>query len=107
MVLGLLWWAWVGYAWLTSVVHPDEGGVRLVLFAAMAALLVTSLSVPQAFGDSGVTLAVAYGGVRAAHILLFILASRGDAELRRSVVGLAASTAMGLTILVVGSLLGG
>jgi low temperature requirement protein LtrA len=52
-VLGLLWWSWVGYAWITSVVDPDEGGVRVVLFAAMAALLVTSLCVPEAFGDGG------------------------------------------------------
>ncbi len=40
LVLGILWWAWVGYAWLTSVVDPEEGAVRLVIFAAMAALLV-------------------------------------------------------------------
>lgn len=26
VVLGLLWWSWVGYAWLTSVVDPDDGG---------------------------------------------------------------------------------
>ena len=78
VVLGLLWWSWVGYAWLTSVVDPEEGGVRLVLFAAMAALLVTSLCVPEAFGDLGLTLALAYGGVRAAHIVLFMLASRDD-----------------------------
>ena len=100
VVLGLLWWSWVGYAWLTSVVDPDEGGVRLVLFAAMAALLVTSLCVPDAFGDLGLTLAIAYGGVRAAHIALFVLASRDDPGLRHSVVGLAASTAIGVAILV-------
>ena len=28
LVLGVLWWAWVGYAWLTSVVDPEEGAVR-------------------------------------------------------------------------------
>ena len=107
VVLGLLWWSWVGYAWLTSVVDPDEGGVRLVLFAAMAALLVTSLCVPDAFGDLGLTLAVAYGGVRVAHIVLFVLASRDDPGLRHSVLGLAVSTAIGLAILVAGSLLDG
>ena len=96
VVLGLLWWSWVGYAWLTSVVDPDEGGVRLVLFAAMAALLVTSLCVPDAFGDLGLTLALAYGGVRAAHIALFVLASRDDPGLRQAVVGLAVSTAIGV-----------
>jgi low temperature requirement protein LtrA len=103
VVLGLLWWSWVGYAWLTSVVDPDEGGVRLVLFAAMAALLVTSLCVPDAFGDLGFTLAVAYGGVRGAHIALFLLASRDDPGLRHAVVGLATSTALAVSILVLGS----
>src|SRR5215831_3884971 len=59
VVLGLLWWAWVGYAWLTSVVDPERGAVRLALFAAMAAFLVTSLCVPDAFTDLGLTLAIA------------------------------------------------
>ncbi|HEV7562589.1 MAG TPA: low temperature requirement protein A, partial [Solirubrobacterales bacterium] len=36
LVLGVLWWSWVGYAWLTSVVDPEEGTVRLTIFAAMA-----------------------------------------------------------------------
>ena len=27
LVLGLLWWSWTAYAWLTSVVDPEEGGV--------------------------------------------------------------------------------
>ena len=107
LVLGLLWWSWVGYAWLTSVVDPDEGPVRLVLFAAMAALLVTALCVPDAFGDLGLTFAIAYGAVRAAHIALFVLASRDDPGLRHSVVGLAASTAIGVAVLVGGSLLDG
>jgi low temperature requirement protein LtrA len=107
VVLGLLWWSWVGYAWLTSVVDPDEGGVRLVLFAAMAALLVASLCVPDAFGDLGLTLALSYGGVRAAHIALFVLASRDDAGLRKAVAGLAISTAIGIGILVAGSFFDG
>jgi len=104
VVIGLLWWSWVGYAWLTSVVDPDEGGVRIVLFAAMGALLVTSLCVPDAFGDLGITLAIAYGSVRAAHIALFVLASRDDPGLRHSVLGLATSTALAVGMLVVGSL---
>ena len=105
VVLGLLWWSWVGYAWLTSVVDPDEGGVRLALFAAMAALLVTSLCVPDAFGDLGLTLAAAYSVVRAAHVGLFVLASREDGGLRHSVVGLAVSTGLAVAILVAGSFL--
>jgi low temperature requirement protein LtrA len=104
VVLGLLWWSWVGYAWLTSVVDPDEGGVRLVLFGAMAALLVTSLAVPDAFGDLGLVMAVAYGVVRFGQIALFVLGSGDDPGLRHSVLGLAISTAIGVAILVVGAL---
>jgi hypothetical protein len=29
LVLAVVWWAWVGYAWLTNTVDADEGGVRL------------------------------------------------------------------------------
>ena len=54
ILLGLLWWAWVGYAWLTSVLDPEEGAVRLVMFAAIAAFLVAALAVPEAFGDDAI-----------------------------------------------------
>ncbi len=50
LVLGVLWWAWVGYAWLTSVVDPEEGGVRIVMFGAIASLVVATLCAPEAFG---------------------------------------------------------
>ncbi len=103
LVLGILWWCWVGYAWLTSVVDPEEGGVRLAVVAAMAALLVVSLCVPEAFGDLGLTFAIAYGGVRAAHIVLFLLASRGDPVFRSSVVGLGIGTAVGAGLLIAGA----
>ena len=53
LALGILWWAWVGYAWLTSVVDPEEGGVRLALIAAMAAMLVCALAIPEAFEEYG------------------------------------------------------
>src|SRR6266508_3583045 len=107
VVLALLWWTWTGYAWLTSVVDPEEGAVRLALLASMAALLIAALVVPDAFGDQALEFALAYGVVRAAHIALFVLASRGDPELRHSVAGLATSTAGGVGLLIGGALLGG
>jgi low temperature requirement protein LtrA len=103
VVLAVLWWSWVAYAWLTSVLDPEEGAVRLVMFAAMAALLVAALCVPQAFGDLGLTFALAYGVVRAAHIGLYVIASRDDPGLRRSVLGLAVGTGVGVGLLVVAS----
>ena len=108
LVLGALWWSWVGYAWLTSVVDPEEGLVRLAIFAAMAAFLVLALSIPQAFDDLGVTFAVAYAVVRVAQVVLFLLASRDDPTLRASVLaGLAGSTAVGIGLLAVASQLDG
>jgi low temperature requirement protein LtrA len=101
LALGMLWWSWVGYAWLTSVVDPEEGAVRLVIFVAMAAFLVAALCVPGAFGSEALLFACAYAVVRTAHIVLFMLASREDPDLRRSVLGLAGSTAVGAGLLFV------
>jgi low temperature requirement protein LtrA len=100
VVLGVLWWPWTGYAWLTSVVDPEEGAVRIVMFVAMAGFLVAALCVPDAFGESALLFACAYGIVRAAHIGLFVLASRDDPALRQSVLGLAGGTALGVGLLV-------
>ncbi|UUY04856.1 low temperature requirement protein A [Svornostia abyssi] len=105
LVMALLWWTWVGYAWLTSVVDPEEGAVRFAMFAAMAALVIVALCVPEAFDDRALLFACAYGGVRFAHIWLFWLASRDDPELRRSVAGLAVSTAIGVGLIVGASFL--
>jgi low temperature requirement protein LtrA len=107
LVLGVLWWSWVGYAWLTSVVDPEEGTVRLAMFAAMAAFLVAALCVPGAFGSEALLFACAYAAVRAAHIALFMIASRDDAALRHSVLGLAVSTAVGVTLLIAAAFAGG
>jgi low temperature requirement protein LtrA len=107
LVLGVLWWAWIGYAWLTSVIDPEAGPVRLVLFAAMAALLIAALCVPHAFGSLGLAFALALGFFRVAHIALFMLASPDDDALRHSVLGLAASTAVAVTLLAAASLFDG
>jgi low temperature requirement protein LtrA len=103
LVLGVLWWAWVAYAWLTSVLDPQAGGVRIAMFAAMAAFLVVSLCVPDAFGDDAFLFACAYGVVRGAQLALYILASRDNPALRQSVLGLAGGTAIGVSLLFVAS----
>ncbi len=107
LVLGVLWWTWVGYSWLTSVVDPEDDAVRLTIFVAMAGVLVLALCVPKAFGSLGLTFAIAYGVVRSAHIALFTLASRDDPALRHSVNGLAVGTAIGVGLLALASLFDG
>jgi low temperature requirement protein LtrA len=107
LILGVVWWAWVGYAWLTSVIDPEAEAVRMVFFVAMAALLIVSLSVEEAFGDLAITFAIALGVFRAAHIALFMLAGNDDEDLRRSVIGLGVSTAVAVGLIALSSLFDG
>jgi low temperature requirement protein LtrA len=107
LVLAVLWWPWTGYAWLTSVVDPEEGAVRIAMFVAMAAFLVAALAVPGAFREDAFAFACTYGVVRLAHIWLFVIASTNEPALRRSVTGLGASTAIGVALLMAASALDG
>ncbi len=107
LVLGVLWWAWVGYAWLTSVIDPEEGAVRLAIFAAMAALLIVALCVPEAFDGLALTFALAYGAFRVSHIALFMLADPDDDALRHAVIRLGVSTAVAVGLLATASLFDG
>jgi low temperature requirement protein LtrA len=100
LVLAVLWWAWVGYAWLTSVVDPEAWLVRTTMFAAMAALLIVALAVPEAFGDLALLFACAYAFVRVAHIALFVIIGRDDPAFLRSTIGLGIGTAVGFSLLV-------
>jgi low temperature requirement protein LtrA len=107
MLLGALWWAWAAYAWLTNTLNPEEGGVRIAVFAAMAAMLIVSLAVPTAFGAAGVTFGVAYFVVRALHLVLYAIAGKGDRDLFRAVLRIVPTSILGPTLLVVAGFLDG
>ncbi len=113
LVLALLWWCWVGYAWLGNVVRADEGIGRVAMFGAMAAMFVLALSVPEAYEDlpgglSGpVVLALAYLAVRLLHLGIFWLAAAHDQGLRRQLVRFVPSLAGGTALLLVASQLEG
>jgi low temperature requirement protein LtrA len=109
LILAVLWWAWVGYAWLTSVIDPEALAIRGVIFVAMAALLIVGICVQEAFGSLALTFALGIGVFRAAHIALFMLAGAeaDDGDLRRSVIGLGVSTAIAVGILALASFFDG
>ena len=67
----------------------------------MAAFLVVSLCIPEAFDDRGLLFAGAYAVVRYAQLALFWIGSEDDPELRKSVSGLAVSSTIGVGLLVV------
>jgi low temperature requirement protein LtrA len=117
ILLALTWWAWVGYAWLGTTIRFDEGLVRILLFAAMGLLLIIAIGMPEAFADmpggfdgwlsAPTALALAYAGVRLLHLGLFALAGRDDPAMRGAVGRFGAGVTVAMTLLVVGSLVGG
>jgi low temperature requirement protein LtrA len=107
LVLGVLWWAWAAYAWLTNTIDPEEGAVRLAMFGAMGAMLIASLAVPDVFGDDAFLFACAYAVVRVAHLLLYTVADRTDRDLLGAVGRMSAGTAVSISLLFVAAALDG
>jgi low temperature requirement protein LtrA len=106
-LLGLLWWAWVGYSWLASAADPEEGGFRIAFFVAMAAMFVTALATDEAMGAAAVTFAVAYAVVRVVHAGVFVVVSAHDAAFRRAVMTLVPGFLIAPSLLLIGAFLDG
>ncbi|MGQ0630906.1 MAG: low temperature requirement protein A [Sporichthyaceae bacterium] len=113
LILGLLWWSWVGYAWLGNVIKADEGAARLALLGAMGAMFVIALAIPEAFDDAPggwsapYALATGYFVLRAIHIGTYWVASAGDRGLRRQLLRFAASALLATTLLMIAAGVGG
>jgi low temperature requirement protein LtrA len=107
LVLSMLWWAWSAYAWLTNNFDPEEGRVRLVVLSAAAAMLIAALATPGAFGSDGVIFAVAYFVVRGLHLVLFVIAGKGDRDLYTAVMRFVPSATLGSALLIVASVVHG
>jgi low temperature requirement protein LtrA len=104
-LLAALWWAWASYAWLTNTLNPEEGVVRIAMFASMGAMLIVALATPRAFDVDGVVFGIAYFAVRALHLVLYALAGRGHPELLGAVLRITPSALVGAALLVVAGFL--
>ena len=107
LVLAALWWAWTVYAWLTSAMDVDEGGIRLLMLASMGAMFGVALAVPGAFGDDAVLFGVAYLLVRVLHLVLSGILARDEPDRRGAIVRFAPTALAGASLLVVAGLLEG
>jgi low temperature requirement protein LtrA len=113
LVLALLWWTWSAYAWLGNQARADTGVVRAAMAVAMAGLFVVALTVPEAWDDAEgglygpLVLVGAYLLVRCVHLIVYALAARGDAGLRRQLAISWIPLAASAVLLVAGALLGG
>src|SRR5687768_2467284 len=107
LVLAALWWAWAAYAWLTSAMDVDEGGVRLVMLASTGAMLVVALAVPEAFGGDAVLFGAAYLLVRLLHLVLSAIVARDDPDRRGALLRFAPTAIFGASLLVFAGFLEG
>jgi low temperature requirement protein LtrA len=107
LVLAAVWWTWTGYAWLTSAIDVDEGGVRLAVLGALIAMLGVALAVPGSFGDDAVLFGVALLLIRALHVVLAFIASRNDAASRSAIVRTAPTAVAAATLILVAGLFDG
>jgi low temperature requirement protein LtrA len=107
LVLAALWWAWGVYAWLTSAMDVDEGGVRLAMLAAMGAMFGVALAVPGAFGDDAVLFGVAYFLVRLLHLALSAIVVRDDADRRGALLRFAPTAMIGASLILFAGFLDG
>jgi low temperature requirement protein LtrA len=103
LVLAAIWWAWGSYAWLTNTIDPDEGAPRVVIFGAMAAMLVVALAIPGAFEADALTFGIAYLVVRGLHIVLYEIAAAEDPDLHSAVGRLVPPTALSCGLIIVAS----
>jgi low temperature requirement protein LtrA len=81
LMLGVTWWMYGGYAWLTNAVVPSNTVRRGLLVVGMAGFLTMALAVPAAFGSTGWAFGLGYFVVNLVHSGLFLL-SGGAAAAR-------------------------
>jgi low temperature requirement protein LtrA len=109
LIMAAVWWAWAAYAWLTNTIDTNENLNRVAVFSAMGAMLIVSLSIPEAFGDRGILFGCAYFFVRAMHLVLYMRNTRreGDTYNLEAIGRLAPGLLLGSALLIFAGLLDG
>ena len=71
--LGVIYWMYDGYAWMTNAAGPDTWRRTLLLLIGMAGFFVCALAVPGAFGEDGIVFGIGYLTVIVVHLIGFLL----------------------------------
>src|SRR5437899_7816358 len=75
LMLGVIWWMYGGYAWMTNAVSANTTNRRLLLLGGMGGYFVLALAIPYAFTSSGLAFGIAYLVVVGVHTTLFTRSS--------------------------------
>jgi low temperature requirement protein LtrA len=91
-VLGILWWSWAPYTWLTNHADVSRGVLRAGLAIATGSVFVVAVMIPHAFGEQdgprvgAIVLVACYLLVRAVHAVLYLIVAGSDRGLRRQII---------------------
>jgi low temperature requirement protein LtrA len=107
LVLALVWWAWSAFVWAANAADPESWTLRVCLLLATVFIFIAGLALPSAFRSSGTLFAVSYAAVRFLHLGLYADASRRGNASWSAIIGFAFTVAIGMALLVIGSLFGG
>ena len=77
-MLGLIWWMYGGYSWLTNAVAADTVTRRLLLLGGMGGYFCSRSPIPGAFAGSGLAFGLAYLVIVGIHTALFTRAIVGE-----------------------------
>ncbi len=105
LILGIVFWMYGGYAWLTNAIAVDRPAHRLLLLGGMGGFLVLALTIPTAFGGSGLTFGLAYLFIVLLHTFLYSRAA--SAPSARAILGLAPYNLVSAALVLTGGALGG
>jgi low temperature requirement protein LtrA len=106
LMLGIIWWMYGGYAWLTNAVAPSSTLRRTLLLTGMAGFMVIALSIPYAFDGDGWAFGVGYVIVTAVHSALFLQAD-DNASIGTAIAGLAPINGTAALMVLAGGFLDG
>lgn len=107
MLLAAVWWAWVCTSWITNWLDPERVPVRLMMFLLMAAGLVLSAAIPNAFGQGGLAFACAYAFIQVGRSLFFLVSTWREPAHRANVARITAWVTLSAVFWIVGGLLDG
>ncbi len=82
LLLVMVWLVWVYTTWVTTWVDPERLPTRAMLLVLALASLVFSAALPEAFGDRGLVVGVAYGGMQVGRSCFAVGALRGERQQR-------------------------
>jgi low temperature requirement protein LtrA len=107
VLLLAVWWAWVYTTWATNWLNPDSTACRLMLVGVMGAGLLMATSIPDAFGDGGLTFALAYSAIQVGRSSFVLWAVRQDPVRRANFQRILVWNASASALWIAGGLLSG